>query len=270
MLLFLLQTPTPTPAPTVLSPQNPLVNLLATPQWNGIAAIVAIIGLLIAGISFWKQSQTKRLSYDIISDTELKFFKSSSSLPDIRLTYGDTEITTLRTVTMEFINSGNATIRSEDYDPLSPLTLNINKGALILKCEIISAQTESLRKAIQPTISDCKIVFPPCVMNCKDWFRVEIIFADKYFSTASLPVPTARIAGVDDIKRGQGARKTWKHPSDIRIVIWFTVIFWLTIRIIYLIFGVPINSYSSVLLSLAIAYLVEWIVSSALDPFQIF
>lgn len=199
-----MQTPIPTGTPPGFTEQ--ISQFLGAASWGGIGVLITLLVGVPALYLGWKAYSRKSLLYEIVSDVSLlSAAKMPTDLGQLVMSLDGTPIKNVRSVVLDFALKGNGDIRVNDYDPQFPLTLDFGTGVKFLKKPVVTAKTEILGKALEPTTQNGKIEFPTTVISRGSWFRLELVIGDY---EGALPKPSALIADIGDIRRGESIRQS--------------------------------------------------------------
>ena len=167
-------------------------ELLKDPLWTAVGVIFAALAVLVTIIIFFAQRKTKKLSYEITSNTQLLGVKDEIQ-GKVKVLYEGKEVKNVHLLTIKFSNNGNQSISSTDYE--RPLSIEINSEAKILTHEVIDEDPANLGAAIQ--LENNKLVLSPVLLNEKDSFSVKALISD----FEGIPNIDGRINGVKSIAR---------------------------------------------------------------------
>ena len=167
-------------------------ELLRDPVWTFVGAVLAILAVLVTVGIFFAQRKTKKLSYEITSNTQLLGVKDEIQ-GKVQVLYEGEEVKNVHLLTLKFSNTGNQSISSGDYE--RPLSIKINPEAKILTHEIVEEEPENLGVTVE--LEGSKLSFSPVLLNSKDSFSVKALISD----FEGDPEIDGRIVGVKSISK---------------------------------------------------------------------
>lgn len=139
--------------------------------------ILAVVGFVIAVIVpigiFFAQRKSKKLSYEITSNTQLLGVKDEIQ-GKVQLFYEGKEVKNVHLLNIKFTNNGNQSISSNDYE--RPLNIVVNEDSKILTHEVINEEPANLGTEIK--LEKNKIIVNPVLLNKKDTFSVNALISD--------------------------------------------------------------------------------------------
>lgn len=174
---------------------NVLGNILNNQIWTAIGVVATIIlglaAIVVAIILFLLGKKKKRLSYYIISNTQLVGIENSIR-DKIKILYDERQVTNVHLVSIKFINNGNEPISVDDFD--KPISIKYDSAVNILTHEILEKTPEDLDALIRKTENFLEI--KPLLLNPNDEFIVNILASN---FEGKLEV-SARIKGINKIE----------------------------------------------------------------------
>jgi len=172
-------------------------EIIKDPIWTFVGVIFAILAVLVMILIFFAQRKTKKLSYEIISNTQLLGVKDEIQ-GKVQLLYEGKDVKNVHLLTIRFLNNGNQPISSADYE--RPLSIAINQDAKILTHEIINEEPNNIGTTV--SMEDNKLIFSPVLLNSKDSFELKALVSD----LEGQPKIDGRINGVKSIaKHNEGS-----------------------------------------------------------------
>jgi len=172
-------------------------EILRDPLWTFVGVVFAILAVLVAIGIFWAQRKTKKLSYEITSNTQLLGVKDEIQ-GKVQVLYEGKEVKNVHLLTLKFTNSGNQSISSGDFE--RPISIEVNSEAKILTHEIIDEDPDNLGADIK--LEKNIMTVSPVLLNEKDTFSIKALISD----LEGKPKIDGRINGVKSItsfKEGQ-------------------------------------------------------------------
>lgn len=148
-------------------------DVIRDPLWTFVGVVCAILAVVVTVLIFFAQRKTKKLSYEITSNTELLGVEDEIQ-GKVQVLYDGKEVKNVHLLTIKFTNSGNQSISSSDYE--RPLSIEVNPDAKILTHEVIDESPENLGASV--ALEGNKLVFSPVLMNAKDSFSIKTLISD--------------------------------------------------------------------------------------------
>lgn len=155
----------------------------------GVLAVIAAITVPL--IIYFLQKSKKRLTYEVISDTQLVGIKSEVQ-NKIKIYYEDKLVENVHLISIKIINNGNQPISISDFAELINIRLGNNTN--ILTCEVLEQNPKDLDVCVVK-IQD-SIEIQPLLLNPNDSFTLNILLSNY---KRDLEV-SARIEGVNKIE----------------------------------------------------------------------
>lgn len=185
-------------------------ELIRDPIWTFVGVLCAILAVVVTIFIFLAQRKTKRLSYEITSNTQLLGVKDEIQ-GKVQVLYDGEEVKNVHLLTIRFTNSGNQSIASSDYE--RPLSVEVNSDAKILTHEVIDETPENLGATV--TLEESKLIFAPVLMNAKDSFSIKTLISD----FEGNPFIDGRINGVKSIAKYKDGQWPFLITSLISFVL---------------------------------------------------
>lgn len=167
-----------------------LVGLFGKIDWSLVGAIATIGAIIAAFIIYYLQKSKKRLSYEIISNTQLVGIKNKIQ-DKIKILYEDKLVENVHLVSIRLINDGNLPIAIDDF--ATPIRVQLGNNTNILTYEVLEQNPSELNATI--TRMEDRIEVQPLLLNSNDNFTLNILLND-YDESLCI---TARIKGVKNI-----------------------------------------------------------------------
>lgn len=152
-------------------------EVLETPTWNKIASIatvfgviVAIIGIIVAVVIYILQKKIKRLTYNVVSNTQLVGIDNVIQ-DKIKVYYEDIIVENVSLTLIEFTNSGNQTILDKEF--IKPITIKLSDTDHILDYEVSAQHPSSLDVNLKNIENGIEII--PLSLNPEDKFTLKIL-----------------------------------------------------------------------------------------------
>ncbi len=204
-----------------------LLGLFGEIDWSLVGAIATIGAIIAAFVIYYLQKSKKRLSYEIISNTQL--IGVNNKIQDkIKILYDEKQVANVHLISIKFVNNGNEPISVDDFD--KPISIRYNSTVNILTHEIVERVPEDLDAVIGKKEKFLEIT--PLLLNTKDEFTVNILASD---FNGDLDI-SARIRGVKELE----IYKSYEKSSKLLVYINIFVIFLTVINVFY---GREIDSY---------------------------
>jgi len=185
-------------------------ELLRDPLWTFVGVILAVLAVLVTVMIFFAQRKTKKLSYEITSNTQLLGVKDEIQ-GKVQVLYEGKEVKNVHLLTIKFSNNGNQSISSNDYE--RPLSIEVNSDAKVLTYEVIDEEPENLGAVVQ--LEENKIVLSPILLNEKDTFSIKALISD----FEGQPIIDGRINGVKAITRYKEGQISFMVTTLISLVL---------------------------------------------------
>lgn len=185
-------------------------ELIRDPIWTFVGVLCAILAVFVTIFIFLAQRKTKRLSYEITSNTQLLGVKDEIQ-GKVQVLYDGKEVKNVHLLTIRFTNNGNQSIASSDYE--RPLSVEVNSDAKILTHEVIDEAPENLGATV--TLDGSKLIFSPVLMNTKDSFSIKTLISD----FEGDPSIDGRINGVKSIAKYRDGQWFFVISSVISFVL---------------------------------------------------
>jgi hypothetical protein len=179
-----------------------LVTILRDPMVRTILAVVAISTTVLL---FLIGRRRKSLSY-MVSDTRVLGVHEAVNPSSVQILFDGMPVTDVRLVVITVNNSGNESIRADDFE--RALRFSWAEPARILTAEVVEVSPESLQPTIKAGVNE--IVVDPLLLNRGDWLRIKTLINQ----VGKMSVD-ARVVGV---KRILKAVATSKGPSAKKLL----------------------------------------------------
>lgn len=154
---------------TILSSNKAaMFNLLK--DYEGIIGI--IVGLLTTIYLHYTQQKRKELSY-VISDRYPLLTRSEELGGKFKIYFEGALVDNVYLLDIQFKNTGNVSIKAEDYE--RPVSIVLNKEAMILSAEVIVRKPATLKPTIE--VHENRLNIAPILLNKDDRIALKIIVA---------------------------------------------------------------------------------------------
>jgi hypothetical protein len=170
------------------------IGSLVTNKWvQGTAALLAL-GLAIYTTLHQPRPQ---IEFEILANSSV--LSVPDALPNLEVLYDgkklESEGKTIRLITIRIRNTGDRSIRNDDYDPRSPLGFRLSSGTLV-NSSITSASNDYLREhcTIEKT-APTSAVFSPVFLEPESYFDVRLLVIAGVSETPDV-IPTGKILDV--------------------------------------------------------------------------
>lgn len=154
----------------------------------GFLAVIAAITVPL--IIYFLQKSRKKISYEIISNTQLVGIKNKIQ-DKIKILYEDKLVENVHLVSIRLINDGNQPIAIDDF--ATPIRVQLGNSTNILTYEVLEQNPSELNATIIRT--EDRVEVQPLLLNSNDSFTLNILLND-YDESLCI---TARIKGVKNI-----------------------------------------------------------------------
>jgi hypothetical protein len=171
-----------------------LVTVLRDPMVRAILAMVAI-GITLT--LFLAARRRKRLSY-LLQDTRVLGIHAAVNPSKVEILFDGAPVTDVRLVIITINNSGNESIRVDDFE--RALRFSWAEPARVLTAEVVEVNPESLQPTIKTGVNE--IVLNPLLLNPGDWLRIKTLINQ----VGKLSVD-ARVVGVKRITKTTASGK---------------------------------------------------------------
>lgn len=166
------------------------VGLFSHIDWSLVGAIATIGAIIAAFVIYYLQKSKKRLSYEIISNTQLVGIENKVQ-DKIKIFYEDKLVENVHLVSIRFVNDGNQFVAIDDFT--TPINVKFGEGTNILTGEVLEQNPSELNATIIRT--EDRVEVQPLLLNSNDSFTLNILLND-YDESLCI---TARIKGVKNI-----------------------------------------------------------------------
>src|ERR1700675_427983 len=171
-----------------------LATILRDPM---VRTILAAVAICITLTLFLVARRRKRLSYSL-SDTRVLGVHEAVNPSRVQILFDGAPVTDVRLVTITINNSGNESIRVDDFE--RALRISWAEPARILTAEVVEVSPESLQPTTRTGVND--IVLNPLLLNPGDWLRIKTLINQ----VGKLSVD-ARVVGGKRITQTAASRK---------------------------------------------------------------
>ncbi|MCC5787968.1 MAG: hypothetical protein JJU33_14845 [Phycisphaerales bacterium] len=158
--------------------------------WTFVAAVLGAMAIVVMVLIYVAQRKNKRLSYEVVSSTQLLGVHAKIQ-GKVKVLYENSEVKNIHLLILKFVNSGNQSISSSDFE--QPLSIAMNSGATILTYEVVGESPENLEAMFVQ--KENAMVLSPLLLNPGDSFSVTALVSD----LEGQPVVCGRINGVKAI-----------------------------------------------------------------------
>lgn len=148
-------------------------EVLKDPLWPVIGVVFAVLAVLVTIIIFFVQRKTKKLSFEITSNTQLLGVKDEIQ-GKVQVLYEGKEVKNVHLLTVKITNSGNQSISSSDYE--RPLSIEVSSESKILTHEVVDQEPTNLGVSID--VRENEIIVAPTLLNEKDSFSIKALVSD--------------------------------------------------------------------------------------------
>ncbi len=172
--------------------------ILRDPIWQFIQTIIAVGGIIITLVLWLTDRRRKALAYEAVF-APLPFAKRSTSSESPILFRGN-PVHDMSRVKVRIINSGNAEIRSSDYE--IPISFSFGEKAKVLTATVIDASPSSLRELAKIDKEGAKAILEPILLNSRESLTLSMLISqfDGHVT------PHGRVVGVREIKESSEDR----------------------------------------------------------------
>ncbi len=172
-----------------------IVKYLRDSIWQFVSAIIAVIAILISLYLFYLQRDVRALQVVILANTSLVEVEESVA-SEIQIFYEDSPIANLSLIQVKLENTGNISIREEDYS--QPIQLIFPPQTKIIEAVILEANPQNIGLTIQTNKNSA--TFSKNLFNPGDRVIIRLLVTDLSVNYTSQPFKIdARIAEVTSI-----------------------------------------------------------------------
>lgn len=135
---------------------NSFLNIITTsPYFSAINFLIAVGGIILAVIFYWRSTKNREpvfaiKSYNILAD-------SSSKMTGLTVNYKTEIVNNLSITKIAFWNQGRETIKRNDIPEGDPLRISIKNGIKILDAEVISSNNPANKFQISSIDNDSSV-----------------------------------------------------------------------------------------------------------------
>ena len=171
------------------------LNYLRDSIWQFISVIIAVILFLISLYLSYLQRDVKALQVVILANTSLVEVEESIAR-NIKIFYDNLPIDDLTLIQVSLENSGNQSIREEDYS--QPIQLVFPPEAEVIEAAIVDASPENVGLSLQ--VNKNTVTASNTLLNPDDRVIIRLLVTDLPLNNNVQPFRVkARIADVKDI-----------------------------------------------------------------------
>jgi hypothetical protein len=142
--------------------------------WQFIGVVVAIIFPLILLIF---QRNRKDLSYEIVSNVPIVSVGKEIS-HRVQVLLENRLVTNVNLVILKLQNSGNVSIRTEDFDQDSPIIFNFGKNIEILEADLLETKPKAIINRVKVRLTKKELILMPLLLNKKDEIKFKLLIKD--------------------------------------------------------------------------------------------
>jgi len=165
-----------------------------------VPSIIAIVGIIVAVIIYWRQRKRKSLDYEVVSFTPLSSVDPNTlwsyQQAGLQFTFKGETIPQAHFITIKFTNSGNVHIPKEDY--AEPISLSFGKKAMVLAFRPVKKKPVDIPVTLKT--DGRNVIIDPTLLNPKENFVIEVLVSG-FDGKVRIG---GRIAGVKEIKDTRG------------------------------------------------------------------
>lgn len=172
--------------------------------WSRVAQfLIVLFGLVGSAITIYVFFQDKKvlIEYEILSNTNV--LDINADITKLDITYGGLSLKSrnenLRIINLRVKNNGTESILKNFYDDHDPIGLNVVKGTIIEKPELINTSNDYLKNNLQIKFdSTGKITFNDIIIEPSQFFTIKILVLHSSKVNPNL-VSFGKIAGQNEI-----------------------------------------------------------------------
>jgi hypothetical protein len=198
--------------------------------WQFVGVVLAVLALCVTVVLYLLQRRRKALTYNIVSSISLISHVEGWER-DLQIVFGGQQVHHVYLLLIEFANSGNQPIESNDYE--RPLTLSVEAPARVLTAQVVETHPSNLSSELLSDGSGgwCSEIPPelaldselgtvslrPVLLNSDDSFAIKMLVSQ--FTPGCFGID-ARIVGVKNIAMA----KESSIRGLLRQWIWFPIL----------------------------------------------
>jgi hypothetical protein len=148
-------------------------NEFKVPSWwdmSSIWQIAPILPLIASVIIYYKSRKIKSLSYEIVAD-ELLLTVNEELQGKIKVFYDNNPIEDISLLVIKFLNNGNESIKSDDFE--EPITISFSSNVGIFSVELKQAEPPTIKAKLK--IENDKIIIEPMLLNKGDFIIIKVL-----------------------------------------------------------------------------------------------
>lgn len=183
---------------------NSSAGFIRDSAWQFVGVIVAIISICLATFSaydiFYRGRDIKALEVNILANSSLLTINRGEYTNHVQVYYKEEFASNLTFIDISFKNTGNQTIRPEDY--VRSITLIFPSGSKVLETRLLGSNPANIGLISQIDPSNLNTVhLSPILLNKNDEVRLSFLIVNMPPTVLSLPFDLdARIAGIEEVK----------------------------------------------------------------------
>lgn len=164
-------------------------------DYNNLLGLLGLMFAMIGIVITIKLRRKKSLKYTVISDTlVLDTINLECQIREnLRIFFGQEEVTNLYLFMVKFVNDGNLEISREDFK--KPISIEFNQQARILKKPEIDDRNPDDILIYVTAVGENRVEVEPELMNSKEWFILKILITEYEDYCVS-----GRVAGIKKIR----------------------------------------------------------------------
>ena len=165
---------------------------LDQPSWQGIGAIISLVGIIITLIVFWLQLPKRKLLYSISTPRPL-LQESNVAIHKLQIVRNGAVIPNPTVVTVRFRNAGRGEIEKSDFS--EPIRIDFGPTSVLHSAVHYRSHPPDMPVELTQEVSAFSV--DPLLLNRKDSFEVQCLVT----SPTDDPKVTGRIKGVSRLVR---------------------------------------------------------------------
>ena len=168
-------------------------------SWSFFGFLVGIIGLVFGFYTFYHKEKPN-LQFEIVTNTDV--FNLNENIGKLQILYNDENVlsidTTLKLVTVKLINSGDASIKKEDFDKDYLVKLTFENFIIADKPNIIEYGNSYLKDRFSFTYDSTTIQINPIILDENDYVIFKILLIGARNEIVQM-TSSGKIAGQENI-----------------------------------------------------------------------
>ncbi len=189
-------------------------------SWSFFGFFIGVIGLLFGLYTFYHKEKPN-LQFEVVTNTDV--FNLYENVGKLQILYDNENVlsidTTLKLITIKLINSGDASIKKDDFDKDYLLKLNIENYIIADKPNIIEYSNNYLKERFDFNYDSNTIEIKPIILDKNDYVIFKFLIIGARDETVKM-TSTGKIAGQKYIpvvteNMNKDKKSIWYYPIII-------------------------------------------------------